>query len=539
MIVSGFGDGDEHVEFQRDGGANGLSATQAKMTSLHALDHIRQSFNGSTDRATRAGIGQFLTPAAIAQFMASLFEGGPGHVRVLDPGAGAGVLFAMCIETLISQEKPPVSIAVDAYETDAAILPHLQATMKRCESLCSSHGIPFQGMVKDEDFVSFAVTETRESLFAVPGRRFTHVILNPPYMKINSRTALSRRLYASDIKVANLYAAFVWLSMLLLESGGQMVAITPRSFCNGPYFNKFRAAFLRTMSLKRIHVFESRKKAFGDDDVLQENIIYHAVRGLDGPQFVTISTSEGLDFGKARVLSVPYTQVVHPNDRDMFIHLDVDAGEASPVERIKPFSTSLSKLGLSVSTGRVVDFRARGLLRQDAEKGTVPLIYPCHFQKGVVQWPVDSGKKPNAIQASAETSDLLVTSGFYVLTKRFTSKEQLRRVSAAVFDPTKVETDLVGFENHLNYFHRQGNGLPAELARGLALYLNSTIVDQYFRLFSGHTQVNATDLRKMPYPTQEQLARLGTHVTEEMPDQETIDAIIEEECLIDEQQVSR
>jgi hypothetical protein len=49
------------------------------MTTLDALDHIRQSVNGSTDRTTRAGIGQFLTPAAIAQFMASLFEGGPGH----------------------------------------------------------------------------------------------------------------------------------------------------------------------------------------------------------------------------------------------------------------------------------------------------------------------------------------------------------------------------------------------------------------------------------------------------------------------------
>jgi len=150
------------------------------------------------------------------------------------------------------------------------------------------------------------------------------------------------------------------------------VAITPRSFCNGPYFKKFRAAFLRTMSLKQIHIFESRKKAFGDDDVLQENIIYHAVRGLQKPKFVTISTSEGLDFGKARILSIPYSRVVHPGDRDMFIHLDVDDADTSPVKRIKCFTSSLSKLGLSVSTGRVVDFRAREHLRQAPEQETVP-----------------------------------------------------------------------------------------------------------------------------------------------------------------------
>jgi adenine-specific DNA-methyltransferase len=106
---------------------------------------------------------------------------------------------------------------------------------------------------------------------------------------------------------------------------------------------------------------------------------------------------------------------------------------------------------------------------------------------------------------------------------------------ASIYDPTRINARLVGFENHLNYFHKQGSGLPADLAKGLAVYLNSTIVDQYFRLFSGHTQVNATDLRKMPYPTHEQLVRLGAHLNERMPDQETIDAIIEKECLNCEQ----
>jgi len=101
---------------------------------------------------------------------------------------------------------------------------------------------------------------------------------------------------------------------------------------------------------------------------------------------------------------------------------------------------------------------------------------------------------------------------------------------AAIYDPTKIDAGLVGFENHLNYFHKQGKGLPADLAKGLALYLNSTLSDQYFRLFSGHTQVNATDLRKMPYPTYQQLLRLGAYVKETMPDQEIIDAIVQKEC---------
>ncbi len=440
------------------------------------------------------------------------------------------MLFATCVETLVSRGERPQSIEVVAYETDSAILPYLEDTLRNCQFLCASKEIEFHGTIKAEDFISAALSEVDGSLFFAPSKRFTHAILNPPYKKLNSQTAMSRKLYLTGIEVANLYAAFVWLSMSLLEQGGQMVAITPRSFCNGPYFNKFRSAFLRMMSLKQIHVFESRKKAFGDDNVLQENIIYHASRGLQKPESVFISVSEGLDFDAASTLVVPYSQVVHPGDRDMFIHLDTKETDVAPSEQMKCFTSSLGKLGLNVSTGRVVDFRAREYLKQVAQHGDVPLIYPCHFTNGFICWPAESGKKPNAIASNADTSTLLVESGFYVLTKRFSSKEQQRRIMAAVYDPARIDATYVGFENHLNYYHQNGRGLPADLAKGLALYLNSTMVDHYFRLFSGHTQVNATDLRKMPYPTREQLTRLGASIGKTMPDQEAIDSIIKKEC---------
>ena len=502
---------------------------------MHILDSVRSSFNSETNRADRAQIGQFLTPAVIAQFMSSLFEAGMREVRILDPGAGAGALFAACVETFISRKNRPLSIEVVAFETDKTILPYLRETMKRCESLCRPSGISFQGTIRVEDFISYAIAESEESLFNPLGKRFTHVIINPPYKKINGQTAANRMLYSAGIEVANLYAAFVWLSLRLLEQEGQMVAITPRSFCNGPYFKKFRMALLSMMSLRRIHVFTSRKKAFADDDVLQENVIYHAIRKNQKPKFVSISVSDGIDFDKLHTLTIPYGYVVHPSDRDAFIHLGVDDTSLDVIKQMERLGSSLRKLNLDISTGRTVDFRAREYLRQSPQQGTVPLIYPCHFQDGFIKWPVETGKKPNAIVSSSETSNLFVETGYYVLTKRFSSKEQQRRVMAAIYDPNRIDSPYVSFENHLNYFHRQGKPLPVELAKGLALYLNSTIVDQYFRLFSGHTQVNATDLRKMNYPTYEQLSRLGSYVEERMPDQETIDAIIEKECLNGEQ----
>ena len=67
----------------------------------------------------------------------------------------------------------------------------------------------------------------------------------------------------------------------------------------------------------------------------------------------------------------------------------------------------------------------------------------------------------------------------------------------------------VAFENHLNVFHVKGEGLDEETARGLTVWMNSTLIDRFFRIFSGHTQVNATDLRSMRFPTRDALRRIG------------------------------
>ena len=96
------------------------------------------------------------------------------------------------------------------------------------------------------------------------------------------------------------------------------------------------------------------------------------------------------------------------------------------------------------------------------------------------------------------------------MVRRFSSKEEKRRIVASVVDPAVFgEHSVLGFENHLNLFHENKRGVPEALARGLAAFLNTTAVDESFRRFNGHTQVNATDLKRMEYPSREALTRLG------------------------------
>jgi len=146
----------------------------------------------------------------------------------------------------------------------------------------------------------------------------------------------------------------------------------------------------------------------------------------------------------------------------------------------------------------VVDFRLREYLLQEPGEGSAPLLYASHFHGGFA-WPRD-GRKPNAIAVNPQTRPWLMPNGCYVVTRRFTSKEEKRRIVAHVLPADALPDPLLGFENHLNVFHRDRHGLPERLARGLCAYLNSQRVDDYFRTFSGHTQVNATDLRRLKYP---------------------------------------
>ena len=215
-----------------------------------------------------------------------------------------------------------------------------------------------------------------------------------------------------------------------------------------------------------------------------------------------------------------------PTDPHAYIRLAVSEEDGDLAHRVRALPCSLTDLGLTVSTGRVVDFRAKEHLRAEPEEGTVPLIYATHFDNGYVSWPKVS-RKPNALVVNTGTTSLLVPSGTYVLTKRFTSKEERRRLVAVIYDPSRVLAQQVGFENHLNYFHINGQGLPVDIAKGLALFLNSTAVDLYFRQFSGHTQVNATDLRGLRYPTLIQLREAGRTFGDSLPSQAEIDAVIE------------
>lgn len=454
-------------------------------------------------------LGQFLTAEPVAVFMASLFGPLPRTVRLLDAGAGAGALTSAFVSRCCESEDDVRTIEATLYEVDPDILEALSATMRDCERRCARVGIQFTFTIHSTDFIHEISARLSDALFGVTTPAFDAAIANPPYRKINTDSPERHALRSVGVETSNLYTGFIALIHRLLVPGGQLVGITPRSFCNGPYFRPFREDFLSHLELHRLHVFDSRKAAFRSDSVLQENIIFHAVKGRKQPRHMVISSSSGGPDDDITEAIFPFAEIVHPHDAGKFVHIPSATSHATAKATLAGLSSSLASLGVTVSTGRVVDFRLKDALRKEPGRGTVPLLYPCHFNGGCIHWPKLDARKPNAILDNDETRPWLVPSGVYLLTKRFTSKEERRRLVACLFDPDQVKTEWVGFENHLNYFHANGHGLERTLAVGLFAFLNSTVVDQYFRRFSGHTQVNSTDLRTLSYPDRETLCAMG------------------------------
>lgn len=432
--------------------------------------------------------------------MAGLFTTGDNpNCRLLDAGAGIGSLSSAFLERCIDDDLRFKSVEVTAFELDSLIHKELNDALSSYKNM-----LPMDYEILGGDFIEHAVNTIQFGC----GKDFTHAILNPPYKKISSNSHHRQLLRQADIETVNLYSAFVALTLAMMSPGGQIVAIIPRSFCNGPYYRPFRDFIFERAAILHMHLFDSRRKAFRDDDVLQENIILMLERG--GQQGdVTVSTSTDDSFADLATHPHPFNRIVYPEDTERFIHVPISA-ERNAIELSNAIRCSLDDVGVKVSTGPVVDFRQKEHLRDMPESGAVPLIYPAHFTGQNIEWPKTGIKKPNAIRRTADTEKWLYPNGYYCVVRRFSSKEEKRRIVASVVQPdTFADAQMLGLENHLNVYHENKHGLPEALARGLAIYLNTTGVDENFRRSSGHTQVNATDLKMMKYPSREALFKLG------------------------------
>lgn len=480
--------------------------------------------------ASRKQSGQFFTPAPVARYMAQQLGPIRSGDRILDPAIGSGVLACAVIERVISEGRP-LEIWLDGYEIDRELGQTAREVLEVVAEYAASQGIVIHSQVTEADFILANVPASQPYLFLAesstrphPDALYNHVIANPPYFKLNSNDSRVKANQGQLKGHTNIYTLFIASAVKKLVSQGHACFIVPRSFCSGVYFSAFRQELMQEVLPVAIHLFESRQETFKRDTVLQENIIFSFHRRevystkIPSEICLTISTSRGSSELRSNLASgrkVGLRQFLKQRHGALFFRLPTCELDEQIVEMVDSWTGSLGQYGLEVSTGPVVAFRAQTWLT-DVEsvlaKQAVPLLWMQNVKAQQVEWPTNNGNKAQGIVLGKETKPLLLPAANYVLLRRFSAKEEPRRLIAAPLLVDQLNYAWIGLENHLNYIYKKQGGLKTEEAVGLSTLLNSALIDRYFRIVNGNTQVNATELRVLPLPPLEIIKQIGREV---------------------------
>lgn len=471
--------------------------------------------------------GQFFTPKEIAIFMAKLANINQHEIKVLDPCAGTGILAAsLCDVIKQTGQNKNIKIIIDAYENDPNLFPLLEAVLQECldEMKDLTYDVEYR-IYKDDFILHNAVYFSEETLDSRGSKNCPHydiVISNPPYFKIHKSSLYSTAMKSLVYGQPNIYALFMALAASLLKEEGEGIFITPRSFCSGLYYKRFRKWLLNNVTIDYIHIFESRKDIFDSDGVLQENIILKITKRKESEtknSKISISVSRDKSFEDFRTFEVVPKNAIYHKNGDIFIRIPHSPLDVRILDIIDKWPNTLKDFDLEISTGPVVPFRAKKYLRKKSiGVDDVPLLWMHNIQGFKIVWPLRKNNKEEAVLVNEKSKSLLLPVGNYILLKRFSTKEQKRRLYAGVLlKESFKQYKYIGIENHINYIHRPSGTLSESEAFGIAAILNTAIADRYFRILNGNTQVNATDIRNMPFPPIEKIKEIGEIAQKQNP----------------------
>ncbi len=490
------------------------------LSPIEVCQILGEWYKNNSNETHRHDAGQFFTPPIVARYMANLAGTLHNQMRVLDAGAGVGILACAVCELAKMQQLPELTIV--AYEADPVLFILCSFALDCARDVLHEYGVKLFTELHQQDFLEAMATQlTRHSLWSnnlQPEWPFDLAILNPPYFKVNQTDNRAKLVKDLAHGRTNMYTMFMSLAASSLRIGGRFISITPRSFASGTYFKRFRQHFFNVITPELIHLFESRRSAFEDADVLQENIILAGVKkgipATDDP-YLSISRSRGMkDLAHPLIQQLQRSLVIDAKQKDPVLHLPTSDIDIHLLQAFRQWKNRLTTFGLEISTGPVVPFRAEDMLTsvENVQRGkAVPLLWLQHVHRMDIKWPLAHFDKPQGVFHEADQK-LLVKNTTQVILRRFSAKEEARRITAAVLVEGMIDSDLIALENHLNYLYRPGGTLSSEEATGIAAFLNSSLVDRYFRIGNGNTQVNATELRRLPLPPLEQLIRIGQRV---------------------------
>lgn len=473
---------------------------------LNEIINRTNNYIKNMPKVQRKKYGQFFTSKETAEFMANLLTvpKGKEKIRFLDPGAGTGILSCALIERLESIGSIRC-IEVVCYETDETVLELLKDNLKYCRKV-SKKTIEFS--IFNKNYIVKQNTDFNNKTDVPKDLKYDLIIGNPPYMKISKNSEEALSMPEICYGTPNLYFLFAAMSLFNLKDGCEMVYIIPRSWTSGAYFKKFRKYFLSEGKLKHIHLFISRDEVFEKENVLQETIIIKIKKEKETDEDITVTTSKSNnDFHELTKIEIPYNLIVA--GEELYVYLITNKEELTVLKKLHKLKHTLPEIGLKMKTGLTVDFRNKDFLRNKPEKDSVPLFYSQHIKQGEISFPI---QKENEYILNSKKG-LTQKNKNYLFVKRFTSKEERRRLQCGIYlSKDYPEYTEISTQNKINFIDSIDQEMSEATVYGLYVLFNSTLYDKYYRILNGSTQVNSTEINSMPIPNLKNIENLGNQL---------------------------
>lgn len=151
------------------------------------ISESNEMFFRQLSREEQKKIGQFTTPMPVAEYMAERLIDDADvlnnqSVKLLDPGAGTGVLGLAVVEKLFLK-YPSCKIELVTYENEPIALRVLKSNLSLAKSWAAESGLNFSYEIRERNYILEEDGLLEDSVFSFESN-YDLVIANPPYKKL-------------------------------------------------------------------------------------------------------------------------------------------------------------------------------------------------------------------------------------------------------------------------------------------------------------------------------------------------------------------
>lgn len=475
------------------------------MNKEKLLDIIKQSQDNYLLSKTKKYLknnSQFFTPVDTIQKMLRTINfdefRNNNSISVLEPSAGHGIIVVTTVLHILDNFPYITNIHFDIYEKDKNLFYILQENMQVLMDYCKNK-INFTYNLINDNFITY----NKDVWEADNIKQYYSIILsNPPFLKLNKDSEEAAIMSNIVNGQPNIYTLFMCMCAKLLSPNGYYVLISPRNYLSGQYSKNVRRYLFDRLSLVHIHSFDKRNLF----NLVNQEVIISTFKNQRDLHNVHISHngkySFDLDFGKL-IFDVANLSIIIPRKES----------DVKLFDQFSAFENSLGDLGYKVSVGPVVQFRNTDFIKKDiCCDDYAPLLIAKDIQSNnVMNYFYRENTRNTHNKSISYNSKQLIRNSNYLLVRKIAAKDDAELIVTTVLDKNYFNTELLGLDNNLIYFHKVDTTKELTLLEcyGLYCFINSNDFSEYYSLINGTHTINISDFNEIKFPNYETILKLG------------------------------